>query len=71
MGRAITNGFPAWAVLLASFAWLVPAPFAAAGPAIVPLLMLVMLGMGLTLTPADFAAVAGRGPLRPLGVPLP
>lgn len=68
MGRAITNWFPAWALLLATLAWLAPAPFAAAGPAIVPLLMLVMLGMGLTLTPADFAAVASRGRLVALGL---
>ncbi len=70
MQRLIPGLFPLLVVALALVAYRVPAPFAAAGPAIVPLLMLVMLGMGLTLTVADFAAVARAPRLVALGVGL-
>lgn len=66
----IANGFPLLALLGAGLVLLWPAPFAAAGEAIVPLLMLVMVGMGCTLTPRDFLAVAGRGRLVALGLAL-
>lgn len=70
MLRLVVDGFPLLAVLGAAAALAAPAPFAAAGAAIVPLLMLVMLGMGCTLTPRDFVAVAGRGRLVALGLAL-
>lgn len=66
----VARGFLLLALGGAALALAWPAPFAAAGPAIVPLLMLVMLGMGCTLTPQDFLAVAGRGRLVALGLAL-
>jgi BASS family bile acid:Na+ symporter len=68
--RVITSWFPVWALAGAALALARPAALASLGPLIVPLLMVVMLGMGLTLTPADFRAVAGRGRLVVLGVAL-
>jgi BASS family bile acid:Na+ symporter len=68
MYRAVALLFPLLVVALASLAYATPAPFAAAGPAIVPLLMVVMLGMGLTLTTGDFAAIARSPRLVGLGV---
>lgn len=40
--------------------FLIPAPFTASAPAIVPLLGVIMFSMGLTLVPKDFALVAKR-----------
>lgn len=57
-------------MLLSALALAVPAPFAAAQPAVLPLLALVMLGMGLTLTPADFRAVLAMPRLVATGVAL-
>ena len=68
MGAAIARRVPLVVLVLAALASARPAPFAAAGGAIVPLLMLVMLGMGLTLTVADFAAIARAPRLVVLGV---
>jgi BASS family bile acid:Na+ symporter len=67
---AVTRLLPLVVVALAALAYAVPAPFAAAGGAIVPLLMVVMLGMGLTLTARDFAAIARAPGLVALGVTL-
>jgi BASS family bile acid:Na+ symporter len=53
-----TSLFPLWVVLVALLAYQVPGPFAALQPGIVPGLALIMLGMGMTLTPADFRRVA-------------
>ena len=52
--------FPVWAILGSLAAWLRPALFAPLAPAIVPLLGVVMFGMGLTLTARDFLEVASR-----------
>lgn len=68
MSSSIGRGFPLAVVLLAVAAWLHPAPFAAGGGAIVPLLMVVMLGMGLTLTPRDFRAILAAPRLVVVGV---
>lgn len=62
--------FPLWAVLLSAVALVWPAPFAAAQPAVVPLLAVVMLGMGLTLTPAEFRGVLAAPRLVATGVAL-
>ncbi len=70
MSAAIGRAFPLALVVLALVAWQVPAPFAAGGGAIVPLLMAVMLGMGLTLTPRDFRAVLATPRLVVVGVVL-
>ncbi|HOO19916.1 MAG TPA: bile acid:sodium symporter family protein [Kiritimatiellia bacterium] len=61
---AVTTLFPLWALLASAWAYLRPAPWAALQGWIVPLLGLVMFGMGLTLTGADFRRVFQRpGPI--------
>lgn len=52
-----TSGFVFWVILFSGFAWLVPGPFAAMKPGIVPGLGIIMFGMGMSLTPADFLRV--------------
>jgi BASS family bile acid:Na+ symporter len=68
--RAVTRGFPLWALAFAAAAYAWPGLFAPAKPAILPLLGVVMLGMGLTLTPANFAEVLRRPRLVALGLAL-
>ena len=65
MTERLTRFFPLWAMLLSAIAYTWPGPWTAASPAIVPLLGLVMFGMGITLAPAHFAAVM-RQPSRVL-----
>jgi BASS family bile acid:Na+ symporter len=55
-----TDLFPLWAVLLSLLAYLSPGPFSAARGAITPLLGVVMLAMGLTLTGDNFRLVLRR-----------
>lgn len=55
--RLLERFFPAWVLLFATFAYFRPDLFLPLRPAIVPLLALIMLGMGLSLSFADFAAV--------------
>lgn len=50
--------FPLWALLLSLLAFFVPGPFSSMSAGIVPLLTVIMLSMGLTLTARDFANVA-------------
>ena len=57
MINRITQLFPLWAVLFSAAAMLAPSFFIALKPYIVPLLTVVMLAMGLTLTPRDFINV--------------
>lgn len=57
---ALTRLFPLWAALVAAVAYAVPAPFARLLPWITWLLMVVMFGMGATLTLADFRRVLTR-----------
>ncbi len=64
----LTRAFPLWAVLLSGLAWLYPSWFVTQKAAIVPLLAVVMFGMGLTLTPADFQRVLERPAVVGLGV---
>ena len=49
--------FPLWALLLSVAAFLQPALFVGFKSQIVPLLTIIMLAMGLTLSPADFKKV--------------
>ena len=56
----LTRLFPVWAALVAGLAYLQPAPFARLLPFITWLLMLVMFGMGATLSVADFRRVLTR-----------
>lgn len=66
--RPISRLFPWWVLLLGLAAFYVPEPFAALQPAIIPLLGVVMLGMGMTLTPENFALVLRRPYTVALGV---
>ena len=56
----ITALFPLWAMLGVLLAWFVPDPFAACRPAILPLLGVVMFGMGAGLRVENFLAVLRR-----------
>jgi bile acid:Na+ symporter, BASS family len=56
----VTRAFAAWVVLAAVAALIWPAGFTWFQPLIVPGLGLIMLGMGTTLTPADFKRAAGQ-----------
>ncbi len=60
--------FPLWALLASGWAVVQPGPWAAQKALIVPLLGLVMFGMGLTLTGADFRRVFRRPRLILLGM---
>lgn len=61
---ALIRLFPLWAALVAAIAYAVPAPFARLLPWVTWLLMLVMFGMGATLSFADFRRVLTRpGPV--------
>lgn len=56
----LTRFFPLWAVLASALAWARPDALIGLGGWIVPLLMLIMFGMGMTLTPDDFRRVLRR-----------
>ena len=66
----LTRLFPAWAVLFSVAAWTWPQVFSSGKPAIVPLLGVVMFGMGMTLSTADFAEALRRPRVVGLGVAL-
>lgn len=70
MPAIVTRFFPLWALLLSAVALLAPRLFLPARDAIVPLLMLVMLGMGLTLEPRSLLLVFRRPRLLALGAVL-
>jgi BASS family bile acid:Na+ symporter len=56
----ITRLFPLWAVLLSVAAYYNPGRFTPIAPHVSTLLMLIMLGMGITLSFADFKRVLSR-----------
>ncbi|MGW8311537.1 MAG: bile acid:sodium symporter family protein [Thiogranum sp.] len=64
----LTRAFPLWALAFATLAWSRPELFTSHKPAIVPLLALVMFGMGLTLRADDFRRVLARPATVGLGV---
>ncbi|MCE2510466.1 MAG: bile acid:sodium symporter family protein [Alphaproteobacteria bacterium] len=66
----LTAFFPLWAVLGAGIAYGFPGLLLPLADLIVPLLGLVMFGMGMTLTPENFLEVARRPWLILLGVAL-
>ncbi|CBE70122.1 MAG: bile acid:sodium symporter family protein [Candidatus Methylomirabilis oxygeniifera] len=66
----VTGLFPLWAVLISAAAIVYPAPLIPLKWAIVPLLGVVMFGMGVTLTPRDFTAIMKRPLTIALGVVL-
>ncbi len=68
MIHRVTSLFPLWAVLFSALAYGMPWLFAGLKPAIVPLLGVVMFGMGMTLTWSNFAEVLKRPGVVGLGV---
>ncbi len=64
----ITSLFPLWAILLSAIAFLWPDLFTDMKPAIVPLLGVVMFGMGMTLSWSNFAEVLRRPKVIGIGV---
>ncbi|HWP83692.1 MAG TPA: bile acid:sodium symporter family protein [Terriglobia bacterium] len=70
LANRLVTLFPLWALLgtLAALQW--PSLLSPLGPAIVPLLGVVMFGMGLTLTARDFLEVAQRPWLIAFGAAL-
>ena len=66
--KLITHLFPVWALLLSAIAFYFPAPFAALKPGIIPLLAVIMLGMGMTLTLDDFKRVGQQPVIILIGV---
>ncbi len=65
-----TDLFPLWAVLLSAIAYLAPEPFVPLRPAIVPLLGVIMFGMGIGLSGREFLAVGRRPGMVALGLAL-
>ncbi|MES9990877.1 MAG: bile acid:sodium symporter family protein [Candidatus Thiodiazotropha sp.] len=68
MINLVTRLFPLWALLFSLIAYGMPDPFIDLKPAIVPLLGVVMFGMGMTLTWQNFTAVLKRPQVIGLGV---
>jgi BASS family bile acid:Na+ symporter len=64
----VTLLFPFWALLASAAAFLYPSGFVPLKPAILPLLSMVMFGMGVTLTLNEFGEVLRRPRLVGLGV---
>ena len=62
--------FPLWAILLSALAYFFPALFIPLKPGIIPLLMVIMFGMGITLTLGDFLRVLRQPSILLLGVAL-
>lgn len=60
--------FPLWAILLSLVAYWQPLEFTGLKPAIIPLLGVIMFGMGITLRPADFSHALKQPGLILLGV---
>jgi len=70
MIHRLTQLFPLWALLFSLLAYWQPQWLVAGKPAIVPLLMLIMFGMGLSLSWEDFRRVFKRPRVIVLGVVL-
>ncbi len=68
MIQQLTRLFPLWAILFSYLAWSRPELFSDYKSAILPLLAVVMFGMGLTLTIADFLRILKIPQLVGLGV---
>lgn len=66
----IAVGFPIWAAALAIAGYLLPGLFKPGAFLIVPFLIVIMFGMGLTLRPADFSRAIRRWPIVMLGLGL-
>lgn len=60
LSRFVGNTFAIWVLLFAALAFFFPGGFRGIAPYIVPLLGLIMFGMGLTLSKSDFLEVTRR-----------
>ena len=60
LSRFVGNTFAIWVLLFAALAFFAPAEFRWIAPYIVPLLGIIMFGMGLTLSKSDFREVVRR-----------
>lgn len=60
IGRVAGTWFPVIVLVAGAIAVLLPAPFLTLGPWVNPLLMVIMLGMGMTIKASDFALIAKR-----------
>ena len=60
LSRFVGSTFAIWVLLFAILAFYAPAQFRWIGPYIVPLLGVIMFGMGLTLSKDDFREVVKR-----------
>lgn len=68
LSRFVGNTFAVWVVLFAILAFYAPTGFTWIAPYIVPLLGIIMFGMGLTISKKDFAEVFKRPGTVLLGV---
>ncbi|WP_459618064.1 bile acid:sodium symporter family protein [Bordetella sp. 2513F-2] len=68
LSRFIGNTFALWVLLFAVLAYLAPPQFKWLGAYIVPLLGIIMFGMGLTLSKDDFREVLRRPRIVAIGV---
>ncbi len=60
LNNAVTDYFTFWIILFSLITFLRPEPFAGLTGLIVPVLGIIMFGMGMTLTVGDFRRIAGR-----------
>ena len=60
LNNAVTDYFTFWIILFSLITFFYPAPFAGLTGLIVPVLGIIMFGMGMTLTVGDFRRIAGR-----------
>ncbi len=70
MLTTVTSLFPLWAIIFSVTAFFFPNIFSGLKPAIVPLLAIVMLGMGMTLKPENFKRIFERPFSIAIGVTL-
>jgi len=68
MIQKFTATFPVWAILLSVMAFYLPDHFISMKPAIIPLLVVIMFGMGMTLSFADFKRTLLRPHVIALGI---
>jgi len=60
LNNAVTDYFTFWIILFSLITFFHPGPFAGLTGLIVPVLGIIMFGMGMTLTAGDFRRIAGR-----------
>ena len=66
--KLITRLFPVWALLLSVIAFYFPQTFVSLKPGIIPLLAVIMLSMGMTLTADDFKRVLQKPKIILIGL---